>query len=94
MRYWETAHQGPDEPSFLRDFADIWRSADKVDFSRTLGMPSTVRTPIERDFDPDRVSGLKASAERDLTVGGAELAGQALGTGLVDELHLFVVPES
>ena len=35
---------------------------------------------------------LKASAGPDLTIGGAELAGQAMAAGLIDELHQFVVP--
>jgi dihydrofolate reductase len=35
---------------------------------------------------------LKASAERDISVGGANLAGQAMRAGLVDELQLLLVP--
>ena len=35
---------------------------------------------------------MKASAERDLTVGGAELAGHALRAGVVDEVQLFLNP--
>jgi len=35
---------------------------------------------------------LVASAEQDVTVGGSDLAGQALAAGLVDELHQFVSP--
>ena len=35
---------------------------------------------------------MKATAERDISVGGPDLAAQAIGAGLVDELHLFVVP--
>jgi dihydrofolate reductase len=35
---------------------------------------------------------LKAAADRDLTVGGAELAAQAIEAGLVDEYQLFLVP--
>jgi riboflavin biosynthesis pyrimidine reductase len=35
---------------------------------------------------------MKAAAERDLTVGGPNLAAQALAAGLVDECHLFVSP--
>jgi dihydrofolate reductase len=38
------------------------------------------------------VSRLKASADRDLLIGGPDLAGQALRAGLVDELHLFASP--
>jgi dihydrofolate reductase len=52
----------------------------------------TATTRIERDFDPDVVGQMKASAGRDLTVGGASLAAHAFKAGLVDECRLFVVP--
>jgi len=35
---------------------------------------------------------LKSATGHDMTVGGANLAGQAIKAGLVDELHLFLVP--
>jgi dihydrofolate reductase len=35
---------------------------------------------------------MKARAESDISVGGADLAAQATKAGLVDELHLFVAP--
>ena len=35
---------------------------------------------------------MKAATKHDITVGGADLAGQALLAGLVDEIHLFAVP--
>ena len=92
MVYWETDGDGPDEHPVSRDFAEIWRAADKVVYSRTLASVSSSRTTLEHDFDPDAVARLKASSERDLGIGGPELAGLALAAGLVDELHLFVVP--
>ena len=61
-------------------------------YSTTLEAVSSARTRIEREFDPEAVRRLKASAERDITVGGPELAAQAIEAGLVDEFHLFVVP--
>jgi len=88
---WETMDTA-EEPPFIGDFAEIWRAADKVVYSRTLETASTTRTRIERDFDPDAVRQLKASAGRDLTVGGPGLAAHALKAGLVDECHLFVAP--
>jgi dihydrofolate reductase len=91
MALWETAG-GPDQPPFAREFAEIWRAADKVVYSKTLETVSTARTRIERDFDPEAVRQLKATAARDLTVGGPGLAGQALAAGLVDECQLFVAP--
>jgi len=91
MRFWETAG-GADWPHFARDYAEIWRAADKIVYSKRLERVSSARTRIERDFDPDAVSQLKATAVRDLTVGGPHLAAQALEAGLVDELHLFLAP--
>jgi dihydrofolate reductase len=92
MRYWETAQAVTDQPPVVRDYARIWRSADKVVYSRTLESVSSARTRIERDFDPEAVRRMKAQAERDLSMGGPDLAAQALGAGLVDECHLFVTP--
>jgi dihydrofolate reductase len=79
-------------PQVDRDFARAWQSADKIVYSRTLTEVPTARTRLERDFDADAVRALKDSDGPDLSVGGAELAGQALAAGLVDELHLYLNP--
>jgi dihydrofolate reductase len=88
---WETLPTG-DHPTYIKDFAEIWRAADKVVYSRTLEAPSSARTRIEREFDPKAVWQMKASAERDITIGGPELAAHAIRAGLVDEWHLFLAP--
>ena len=92
MRYWETAHALADRPPVERDFAQIWRAADKVVYSKTLETVSSARTRIERNFDPEAVRRMKTQAERDIGVGGPDLAAQAFKAGLVDECHLFVTP--
>ncbi len=92
MVYWETAHTVADQPTVMQDFAEIWQAADKIVYSTTLETPSSARTRIERDFDPGVIRQMKASAERDITVGGPDLAAQAIRAGLVDECHLFVAP--
>jgi dihydrofolate reductase len=91
MLYWETIALA-DQPPFIQAFAEIWRAAEKIVYSKTLEAVSTARTRIERDFDPEAVRQLKAAAGRDLTVGGPDLAAQAFEAGLVDELHLIVAP--
>ena len=88
---WETMDTG-EQPPVMRDYAEIWRAADKIVYSRTLEKVSSTRTRIERDFDPDAVRQLKARADRDISVGGPELAAQAIRAGLVDELHQFLTP--
>jgi dihydrofolate reductase len=92
MAVWETMGDGLDEHPITRDFGEIWRSADKVVYSTTLETASTPRTRIERAFEPDAVREMKADAARDITIGGATLAGEALRAGLVDECHLFLTP--
>jgi dihydrofolate reductase len=92
MLAWEDPDLVAGEPACMKDYANIWRSADKVVFSRSLADVPTLKTRIERDFQPDAVRTLKASAEYDVSVGGPELAGQAIAAWLVDEIHLFVNP--
>jgi dihydrofolate reductase len=89
MVAWETI---TDEQPFVHDYAEIWRSADKIVYSRTLETASSERTRIERSFDPDAVRQMKGGADRDISVGGPGLAAQAIRAGLVDEIHLFLAP--
>ena len=91
MRAWETLPLDGQPPA-MRDYAELWRAADKVVYSRTLAEVASARTRIERDFDPGAVGRLKASAGADLSVGGPHLAAQALQAGLVDELQLLLSP--
>ncbi len=91
MTFWETADT-TGEPAVMRDFAQIWRAAEKVVYSTTLTTASTARTRIERAFDVEAVRDLKAAAAQDIGVGGSDLAAQALRAGLVDECHLFLAP--
>jgi len=92
MVYWETADTGPDQPPYIQDYAEIWQQANKIVYSKTLETVSSARTTLERDFDPGAVRQLKAEAARDISVGGPELAGEAIKAGLVDEYQLFVSP--
>jgi dihydrofolate reductase len=88
---WETMPT-VDQTPVGQDFAAMWRAADKIVYSRTLETAASTRTRIERSFDPEAIRQLKAAASRDLTVGGPELAAQAIKAGLVDAVHLFVTP--
>jgi dihydrofolate reductase len=89
MVAWETMD---DEHPVMRDFAELWRAAEKIVYSRSLESASSARTRVEREFDAAAVRQLKESAEGDIGIGGPELAGQAIEAGLVDECHLIVVP--
>ena len=92
MVFWETVSAEADEPAVFWDYAELWRAAEKIVYSRTLQTVSSAKTRIEREFDREAVQRLKQSSEADISVGGAELAGQAISAGLVDECHLFLCP--
>jgi dihydrofolate reductase len=92
MVFWETVSTEGDQPAAFWDYVGIWRAAEKVVYSRTLQAPASARTRIERAFEPDAVRRLKLSSTADITVGGGELASQAIAAGLVDECHLLVCP--
>ena len=90
MVFWETAHELPDEPPEMAEFARTWQAADKIVFSRTLETVSSARTTIARELDPDAIRELKQDG--DLTVDGPGLAAAALAAGVVDEIGPIVVP--
>jgi len=92
MVFWETVSTAAEQPEVAREFAEIWRAADKIVYSRTLEAVSSARTRIEREFAADAIRQFKAASGSDITIGGPELAGQAIAAGLVDECHLFLHP--
>ncbi len=92
MMFWETVSTGSDQSGVSSDYAEIWRSAEKIVYSRTLQTASSARTRIEVDFEPAAIRRLKQSSASDISIGGAELAGEAIAAGLVDECHLFLTP--
>lgn len=92
MVYWQTVDTTGDHRAVSRDFAQLWQAADKVVYSRTLETASSPRTRLERTFDHAAVNELKHSSTHDISVGGAQLAGEALAAGLVDECHLLLCP--
>ncbi len=92
MVFWETAGAIAGQPSYITEFAELWKAAEKVVYSRTLAVVSSVRTRIEPEFDAEDIRRLKATEQKDITVGGPHLAAEAIRAGLVDELQLFAVP--
>lgn len=91
MRVWEDMEiEG--QPPYIQDYARIWRAADKVVYSRTLGSVPTARTRLEAELDIEAVRRLVAESPSDVSIGGATLAAHAIRAGLVDEFRIFLVP--
>jgi dihydrofolate reductase len=92
MAIWETPDVIPNRTPAMLDFARIWQAAEKIVYSQSLETVSTPKTRLEREFDPQRVRDLKTQSPHDVSVGGPALAAQGIRTGLVDEVHLLIVP--
>jgi dihydrofolate reductase len=92
MKVWESDELIAGEPDVMREYAEIWRGAEKVVYSRTLEEPETPRTRIERAFDPEALRQMKAGAKREISIGGPNIAAEALRARLVDEIRLILTP--
>ena len=92
MAIWETPDVIPGRTPAMLDFAQIWQTADKIVYSKSLETVSTPKTRLEREFEPQAVRELKAQLPHDISVAGPNLAAQAIRAGLVDEYQLLVIP--
>ncbi len=92
MMVWETDLNLAAESPLMRDFAETWKAAHKIVFSKTLETVSTRNTQLERSFDPGAIRQLKQTVQEDILIGGPELAAHAFRSGLIDECHLFIIP--
>jgi dihydrofolate reductase len=92
MMGWETDPTLAAQSPLLQDFAQIWRDADKIVYSKTIEGVTTHKTRLERNFDPETIRKLKSVARHDILIGGSNLAAHAFRAGLIDECHLFLAP--
>jgi dihydrofolate reductase len=90
MQVWETMVTDEGSPSY--DYAQIWRSVDKIVFSESLKAANTSKTRISRSFESDEIAALKRESVRDVGIGGPHLAAAAFRSGLIDECRLFACP--
>lgn len=92
MLVWETIEQVPSLDFSTRHFAAIWRALPKVVFSSTL---STVQgnARLASGGLAEEIERLRAEpGEGDIAIGGATLATQAAGLGLIDGYRVRVFP--
>ena len=92
MKGWEHVESFADQRPVMQDYGSIWKAAEKTVYSHTLETVASARTRIVRELDPDAVRAMKKTEQRDIGIGGAELASCAMAKGLVDECRLFVTP--
>lgn len=92
MRFWATAPEPGETSQAMHDFADLWRSQDKLVVSRTLPDAPTPNTTLLRELSPAAMVQLARTSDRDLSIGGPTIAAASLRAGAVDDLHAIVVP--
>ena len=92
MMVWETDPNLASASPLMHDFAEVWQTADKIVYSRTVETIPTRKTQLEQTFDPEAIRHLKETSEHDILIGGPELAAHAFRAGLINEYHLFIIP--
>jgi dihydrofolate reductase len=92
MTYWETAHKDPAATDYALEFAEIWKALPKVVFSDTLDEVAGSNTHLARGGIAEEVAELQERSGKDVGIGGADLAAEAIKLGLVDDFRLFVYP--
>lgn len=92
MQVWETYGTSPDATGVEREYGEQWRGRPKAVFSTTLSSVGTSRTTLFRQFDPAQVRGFVDETEGDVSIGGPELAAQALQAGIVDVVEYYANP--
>ena len=90
MLVWETDPSPRDDEAGAA-FADVWRALPKVVFSRTLDSVQGNARLAEASLAEEIAAALDAT-DKDVEIGGAGLAAQAIELGLIDELRLFRNP--
>jgi dihydrofolate reductase len=95
-RLYETMLPFETDPSMRRTefgdaFADVWCALPKVVFSRTLdaveGNARLATAPLGEE-----IAAALGATDRDVSIGGADLLGQALELDLLDEVRMFRSP--
>lgn len=92
MTFWETVEDQEEYPDYIREYAKIWKSKQKIVFSRTLERVTTVKTELKNDLSKSELLGIKASTSGIISIGGAEIASTAIKLNLVDEIYAFIFP--
>jgi dihydrofolate reductase len=92
MLVWETYEEdNPSASELMVEFERIWKPIPKFVFSTTLEAVQGNATLVRDDLAAT-VAKLKQQPGKDLSVGGAGLAGACARLNLIDEYQLFVYP--
>ena len=90
MRAWDT-DPAMRETAENAAFADVWGRLPKVVFSRTLhSVDSSAR--LATSSVADEVATTLATTDLDVSIGGSDLAAQAIELDLVDDYRMFRFP--
>ncbi|MFC9926188.1 dihydrofolate reductase family protein [Streptomyces sp. NPDC127190] len=92
MLSWETADQDPSLDDSRLEWAALWKPLPKVVFSTTLSAVQG-NARLASGGLAEEIERLRAEpGEGDIAIGGATLAAEAAGSGLIDEYRLRIHP--
>ena len=89
--YWPTGADDPSATDTTREFAAIWNAMPKIVFSTSLESVEHGARLVRGDVG-EVLDGVRREFDGDIGVAGADLAGQFVQRGLVDEYRIVVHP--
>ncbi len=92
MTFWENLKNQDEYPEYIRDYAKIWKSRQKIVFSRSLERVTTDKTLLKSDLSESELLSIKANTSGNISIGGGEIASAAIRMNLVDEIYAFIFP--
>ncbi len=92
MRYWETVDEDPSLEFSTHEWAAMWKALPKVVFSTTLSAVQGKARLASGDL-AEEIERLRAApGQGAIAIGGATLAAEAAGLGLIDEYRMRIYP--
>jgi dihydrofolate reductase len=89
--FWPTADKDPSATEAEIEYAHIWKEMRKIVFSTTLTEVGWNSELFKGDI-VEEINKLKAQPGKDISVGGANLAGNFMRLGLIDEYRMYIHP--
>lgn len=92
LSVWEDLPGIDNQPKYIKEYQSAWKKAMKIVFSSSLKEVTTTNTILKREFNKVEIENIKKREPKNIGIGGANVASQALSYGLIDEVYQFIYP--
>lgn len=92
LSVWEDFPDIEKMPGYIKEYQAVWKREKKIVFSTSLKEVTSSNTILKRNLVKAEIEEIKKQEPRNIGIGGANIASQALALGLIDEVYQFNFP--